>query len=172
MGDMITGTVWTYVIPIVIAVVILGFFYYRSKKAVPRESKTGEEEKEEEKEEKGKPILARIWCVERRIVGNRELSYKIAKEIITKHGNLGRQRLREGKQLYSLVLNNDIYTPVEVPQAMSKIPTPRDLGNALTQDEIAGWYRPQPAQGGFSKYGPILLWSGAIIFIIFMMVTK
>ena len=182
MSNLLSGPIMTYAIPIAVALVILGFIYFRSRKQRNKPVLTSafEEEKGEtpgvdecevevvEAKDMVK-ILARVYSVERRIVGNRELPQSIVKKIIEEHGNLGRQWLREGRRLYALELKDDNYKPVYVAQSMDV--TPRDLGNALNQDEVAGWYRPQPASGALSKLGPILLWSGAIIFIIFMMVS-
>ena len=183
MSDLLSGPIMTYAIPIVVALIILGFIYFKSRKQrnkpvltsafkeekdeIP-EGDEGETEGVEDKDQY--KILARVYSVDRRIVGNRELPYSIVKKIIEQHGNLGRQWLRDGRRLYALELKEDNYKPVYVAQTMDV--TPRDLGNALNQDEVAGWYRPQPASGAFAKLGPILLWSGAIIFIIFMMVSN
>ena len=184
MDNLLSGPIMTYVIPIAVALVILGFIYYKSKKkrdipAITSLIKVEKGEKPEAvegeiiddiKDKALYKILARVYSVERRIVGNRELPSSIVEKIIKEHGNLGRQWLREGRRLYALELKDDKYKPVYVAQAMDV--TPRDLGNALNQDEVAGWYRPQPASGALAKLGPILLWSGAIIFIIFMMVSS
>lgn len=179
MNDILSEPILTYVIPIAIALLVLGLIYYYSKKQrKPSTSvslmkdvmEEGEVEEKEEDDADKPPILARIYSVERRFVGNREIPWKIAKEIIRKSGNLGRQWLREGKKIYAFKLENNEYTPVKSPD--NKGYTPRDLGNALNQDEISGWYRPQQPQGAFSKYGPILIWTGAIIFIIFMMIAQ
>ena len=184
MNDLISGPIMTYAIPIAVALVIVGLIYYKSRKkrdrpAITSLSKVEKDEKPEavegevidavEDNDQTK-IMARVYSVERRIVGNRELPSSIVHKIIEEHGNLGRQWIREGRRLYALELKDDKYKPVYVAQAMDV--TPRDLGNALNQDEVAGWYRPQPASGALAKLGPILLWSGAIIFIIFMMVSS
>jgi hypothetical protein len=96
---------------------------------------------------------------------------KIVREIRQKHGNLGRKWFRENKWLYALnKKESGEYVPVSVPQTMDDPPS--ELHRALMQQEIDIVFDVQSAKSFMQKWGHVLLFVGAIVFVIFLVIMQ
>lgn len=171
----------TYIIPIAGAGVLFGVYYFLFKKKpmplkqeiteVSTQAKEGEEEKDKKEEEVFEAVEARIYDNYTRSIYNSIIQGGTVKEIRKLFGNLGRKWFKDGQWLYALNKSEEgLYSPVVVPATMKEPPS--KLHRALVQHAIGIMYDVKEERGLLQKYMPILIWTGVMIFIMFMVATQ
>lgn len=153
---------------------MLGIYHFNSGKpkiktqAVEKTETGGEIEESVQTYE---DVEARVYDNTTRTIYNTTIPGKVVARIREQDGNLGRKWLKDGKEAYALnKVGSNEYKVVRVPITMDQPPS--KLHRALQQQEIEICYNVQPVEGMFQKLLPILIWSGAIIFIMFLMVSN
>ena len=114
-------------------------------------------------------VLCRVYDNNTRTAFNDEIPMKTVEIIRAKHDNMGRKWLRDGKWLYAL--NKDIageYSPVRIPQTMEDPPS--SIHRALLQDAVSIFYDVSVEKGFFQQHGKILLFVGAVIFLLWTVI--
>jgi len=144
-------------------------YYIRGKRKEATQAKDG---KVKEGGEEAKPsTLCRVYNNKTRRVSNEELPFETVEEIREKFGNLGRKWLRDGKWVYALnKLVEGGYTIVGIPQTMEHPPS--SLHRALMQHAVDEYYDMTPDKNFFQEHGKILLFVGAIIFLLWCVIMN
>lgn len=149
--------------------------YYIITRRREKAACAGKEEKEKiegkETGSSGDSVLCRVYDIGTRLVTNQEIPIDTVKKIREKVGNLGRKVLRDGKWVYTLIKKADSeHEPVAVPRTMEHPPS--SLHRALLQDAVAIYYDVSKEKGFFQEHGKILLFVGAIIFLLWTVIMK
>lgn len=116
-------------------------------------------------------VLCRIYENDTRLAYNAEISEEEAKKIRVTHTNLGRKWLKDGKWVYALNKSAEgIYSPVKIPETMEDPPS--SLHRALLQAAVDIFYDVSPEKGFFQEHGKILLFVGAVIFLLWTVIMN
>lgn len=149
--------------------VVIPYFIITRRKEKARYEEQKKKEKVEGEEPVSPPVLCRVYNNETRRVTNEEILIDEVKKIRDKCGNLGRKVLRDGKWVYALIKKTDgNYEPVTVPKTMEHPPS--SLHRALLQDAVGIYYDVSKEKGFFQEHGKILLFVGAIIFLLWTVI--
>ena len=167
------------------AVAIIGFYYFRTrtgkslKEKAPETTSTpkpalASEVSAEDMEkiiEQFASVEAVVFDNENRTWYKTELPGRDVINIRRDHSTLGRKWMMDGKWVYAFNRGEGgTYRPVEVPETMKDPPS--KLHRALAQQEIDIVFNVDPERGFFQKWGHILLFVGACIFILFLVVMQ
>ncbi len=172
-----SGVLTTYIIPVVGMFLIVGIYWLFSnrKKSAKRkilDTAIPIEEKLDINDD-GELVLARIYdrTTSPSTIYNKELPASVVNKIKTDNdGRLGRRWLRDGKYVFPFnKISADVYTILVPPYNMDNPPT--RLHSALKQPEAAIVYDVSQKQNILQKYGPILIWTAVIIFVMWMAVS-
>jgi hypothetical protein len=117
----------------------------------------------------GDPIRARVYDNILRSAYMDTIPASTVATIKEYNGSLGRRWMREGEWVYALNKTTEgNYVPVYPSFDMDFQPT--KVHRALMQQEVAICYDMKMPQNFMEKYGKILVWSGIIVFIMFLAV--
>lgn len=116
-------------------------------------------------------VEARVYDNETRTVYNATIAADIVRQIRKEYRNLGRTWIRDGKKVYALnKRENGTYAPVIPTETMEQPPSMAH--EAITQPEVDVVFDVSQERNFLQKYGHILLFTGAVIFIMFLLTAN
>jgi hypothetical protein len=94
-------------------------------------------------------------------------------KVIAKYGSPGRLWNLDGKEVYALDLDTDgQHVPFETFMNADLLNSPRKAFIATQQQAVARYFESKDDRNILQKYGAILLFAGAVIFVMFMTVVS
>jgi len=139
----------------------------RKEKVARANDKRTKEEKE--KEDKLPSVECRIYDTDLRLAYNTQISGTEATKIREKQSNLGRKWLKDGKWVFALTKDKSgEYKPVAIPFTMEDPPS--SLHRALMQQAVDEYYDMTPDKNFLQQHGKILLFVGAVLFLLWTVI--
>jgi len=167
------------------AAAIIGFYYFRTRMgkspkdkapeivATPKPAVASEVSVEDMEKiiEQFASVEAVVFDNENRTWYKTELPGRDVINIRRDHSTLGRKWMMDGKWVYAFNRSEGgIYRPVEVPETMKNPPS--KLHRALAQHEIDIVFNVEMERGFLQKWGHVLLFVFACVFILFLVVMQ
>jgi hypothetical protein len=160
-------------IPILIAVILIGIYFIYSKYFKKKDKIQGENEIAIEHG----PVNARIYDNLTGTVYNAKIPGDEAQKIIATFGSLGRKWDRYGKKLYAINKTQDgkgntVYQPVPIPDSIKN--SPRSLHDDIQHPEVAIIYGESMKEDkSFAdKWGKLIWWIAVMGIIIWLMMSS
>ena len=149
--------------------VLIPYYIISRRKGKVAQANDNRTVEEKEEEVNLPPVECRIYDTDLRLACNTQISGAEAMKIREKSGNLGRKWLKDGKWVFALTKDKSgEYKPVDIPFTMEDPPS--SLHRALMQQAVDEYYDMTPDKNFLQQHGKILLFVGAVLFLLWSVI--
>jgi len=156
-------------------VIIIGLIVFMSWGKIRGKKQTDlpEPMQKEPEQSQSEPVFVRLYDNMRRAIYNETLDGEIVDEIKRNFGSLGRRWNRDGTELYAVTKTVDEeYIPVSQYMKIIRDNPPSLLHGALVQPQTSIAFNVKIQRSMMQKWGPILLFAGAGIFAMVLLIAN